>query len=63
MKNFLKKLINPFKLIITELKLVEWLTLKQTVNSTLLVLAVSLFVGIMIVAFDIIFYRARNIII
>ncbi len=58
----LKKLTNPFVLIAKELKRVEWLSLSQTIKSTLIVLAISVFVGIIIVILDILFFNLRDII-
>ena len=60
-KNF-KKLVQPITLVFKELKLVEWLSLKKTINSTLLVLVISICVGIIIVVFDFMLYQGRNLI-
>lgn len=62
-KGFFKKIFNPIRLIIKELKLIEWLTLEKTLQSTLLVLVISLLVGIIIVIFDTTLFKLRNIII
>jgi len=62
MKSFIKKIINPFALIAREMKLVEWISFKKTTNYTLLVLVISFFVGIIIVVFDVVLFKARNII-
>ena len=62
MKSFIKKIINPFTLIAREMKLVEWISFKKTTNYTLLVLVISFFVGIIIVVFDVVLFKARNII-
>jgi preprotein translocase SecE subunit len=61
-KNLFKFITNPIRLIVRELKLVEWLTLKQTMNYTLFVLVISVFVGIIIVVFDTVFFNVRNVI-
>ncbi|MBN2016191.1 preprotein translocase subunit SecE [Candidatus Dojkabacteria bacterium] len=58
----MKKLLRPITLTIKELKLVEWISFKQTVRYTLLVLVISFFIGIIIVVFDTILFRGRNII-
>jgi preprotein translocase SecE subunit len=62
MKKIFKVITNPIKLIARELKLVEWLTLKETMNYTLFVLVISVFVGIIIVVFDSVFFQVRNVI-
>lgn len=62
-KDFFKKIFNPIRLIVKELKLIEWLTFKKTLQSTLLVLVISLLVGIIIVIFDTTLFKLRNIII
>jgi len=61
-KIFFKKLYQSVKLTFKELKLVEWLSWKATIQSTLLVLVISLLVGIIIVIFDTTLFEGRNII-
>ena len=63
LKNIIKKFLNPIQLIFKELKLIEWLSFKKMLNSTLLVLVISLLVGIIIVIFDTTLFKLRNIII
>lgn len=46
------KLVNYIKGTKTELKSVNWPTKKQTINSTLLVIGVSLFVALVLGFFD-----------
>jgi preprotein translocase SecE subunit len=62
MKSFIKKIINPLTLIAREMKLVEWISFKKTTNYTLLVLVISFFVGIIIVVFDVVLFKGRDII-
>jgi len=62
-KRFIKKITNPIRLVFKELKLIEWLSIKKTLYSTLLVLVISLFVGIIIVIFDTTLFKLRNVII
>lgn len=57
----IKKIVQPIKLILKELKHVEWISLKQTIQSTLLVLVISFMIGIIIVAFDVLFYQGRDV--
>ena len=61
-KTIFKKLSQTIKLTLKELKLVEWLSWKATIQSTLLVLVISLLVGIIIVVFDTTLFEGRNII-
>jgi preprotein translocase SecE subunit len=58
----MKKLFKQIPLIFKELKLVEWPGSKKTMQMTLLVLVISLFVGIIIVVFDTLLFKGRNII-
>lgn len=60
--SILKKVFSPVKLIYKELKLVEWLSLRQTMQSTLLVLALSLVIGIIIAGLDTVFFFGRDLI-
>jgi preprotein translocase SecE subunit len=62
-RRFVAKLFSPIGLIFKELKLVEWLSFKQTAQSTLLILVICAFVGIIIVAFDTVLFNIRNVII
>ncbi len=59
-KKILKNIFQPIKLLIIELKLVEWPSLKVAVQSTALVLVISVFVGIIIVVFDTVLFEGRN---
>jgi len=59
-KSFSKKIFRPISLIFKELRLVEWISAKKTFQYTLLVLVISFFVGIIIVVFDTIFFKGRN---
>lgn len=63
MKKIFRKITQPITLIFKELKKVEWISFKQTVQYTFLILVISFFVGIIIVALDTIFFEGRNIII
>ena len=58
----IKKIIHPIKLIFKELKQVEWISLQQTIQSTMLVLVISFMIGIIIIAFDLLFYQGRDVI-
>ena len=58
----LMNLGQQIKLIFKELQQVEWLSWQDTVKSTTLVLVISFFVGIIIVALDAIFFKTRNLI-
>ncbi len=58
----MKKIFRPITLIFKELKQVEWISLKQTIQYTVLVLVISIFIAIITIAFDTIFYKARSII-
>lgn len=58
----LKNITQPIKLTFKELRLVEWLSWKATIQSTLLVLVISLLVGIIIVVFDTTLFELRNIV-
>ncbi|MBU0976335.1 MAG: preprotein translocase subunit SecE [Patescibacteria group bacterium] len=63
MKKIFKKITQPINLILKELKKVEWISFTQTVQYTFLILVISLFIGIIIVALDTVFFEGRNIII
>lgn len=54
------KAVGFIKSVITELKLVEWLTLPDATRLTALVLVLSIVIGIIIVAFDYIFLNLRD---
>jgi preprotein translocase SecE subunit len=58
----MKKLFKQISLIFKELKLVEWPSSKKTMQMTVLVLVISFFVGIIIVVFDTLLFKGRNII-
>lgn len=60
MARLFKRLTQPIRLVLGELKLVEWISPKQTVRYTAFVLVISFAVGIMIVAFDFVFLKARS---
>ncbi len=62
-KKIVKKIFQPFILIIKELKQVEWLSFPESIRSSVLVLVISTFIGIIIVVFDIVFYKLRDILI
>ena len=55
------KLFGPIRLAFKELKLVEWLSFRKVIESTILVLAISSLVGIIIIAFDSSLFYIRNI--
>jgi preprotein translocase SecE subunit len=59
----LKRITQPITLIFKELRLIEWISAKETAQYTLLVLVISIAVGIIIVAFDLTFYEGRNLLI
>lgn len=58
----MKKIFEQISFIFKELKIVEWPNSKKTMEMTLLVLVISLFVGIIIVVFDTFLFKGRNII-
>jgi preprotein translocase SecE subunit len=47
----------------TELKLVEWLSFKETTRLTLIVLVVTIFFGVLIALLDLAFFKLRDLII
>lgn len=64
MKKILNVIKKPFKyvlLMLNELKLVEWISARQTVQYTALVLVISIFIGIMIVVFDLGLLKGRGV--
>lgn len=61
LKKILKRIFKPVILIYRELKKVEWLSLSQTIKATLLVLVISGLLGIIIVVFDLTFFKIREI--
>ena len=60
-RKILKKISQPVAPVFKELKLVEWISLKLTIQYTLLVLVISIMVGIIIIAFDVLFFQGRNV--
>lgn len=51
----MNKLINYFKDTRSEMKHVSWPTQSQTINFTIIVLGISLFTGLLLGLFDIVF--------
>ncbi|MDD3647239.1 MAG: preprotein translocase subunit SecE [Candidatus Dojkabacteria bacterium] len=63
MKKIIKRITQPVTLILKEMKKVEWISFQQTVQYTFLILVISFFIGIIIVALDTVFFEGRNFII
>lgn len=58
--NIFKKIVNFLKSVVAEVKLVEWISTKQTIRLTGVVLFVALFISATITVLDFLFRILRD---